>query len=214
MSPQNVATRKLVLFVGAFADAIPGGTVGGQIYACRSVIDSSLSKHVDWRLIDSSMKSIPPPPMLARGGLAAQRCYQVFTELRKNVPDAALIFTSYAWTGLLEKAFMTRLCRLFNVPVVISIRSEVRRLPLNRLLLLVLRRIILDCRAIWCQSLATKESLNKVLPAQSAKFTVIPNWIDTAKYPPKADYNYALGKPLRLLFMSRVSRDKGIFEFR
>jgi hypothetical protein len=39
------------------------GSVGGQMYACRSIIASDLSNYIDWILLDTTGESVPPPPV-------------------------------------------------------------------------------------------------------------------------------------------------------
>lgn len=48
------------VFVGSFRREARDGTVGGALFACRSLVDSPLSERVRWRLIDSTLLAWPP----------------------------------------------------------------------------------------------------------------------------------------------------------
>ena len=51
-------TKRKILFVGSFKEKAKDGSVGGQMYACKSLINSDLSNHVDWILFDITGKPI------------------------------------------------------------------------------------------------------------------------------------------------------------
>ena len=45
-----MSNKKQVLFVGSFIESGKSGNVGGQMFACRSLINSEISEKVDWTL--------------------------------------------------------------------------------------------------------------------------------------------------------------------
>ena len=53
--------KKKVLFIGSFVDKANDGSVGGQMYACKSLIESNLTDQIEWILLDTTGKSVPPP---------------------------------------------------------------------------------------------------------------------------------------------------------
>jgi ribonucleoside-diphosphate reductase alpha chain len=51
--------KRRVLFVGSFIEKAKDGSVGGQMYACRSIIASDLNSYIDWILLDNKGESVP-----------------------------------------------------------------------------------------------------------------------------------------------------------
>ena len=77
----NTPKRKLVvLFVGGFTKA-RDGAVGGQLHACDTLINSKISGEVDFILVDSTMESLPPPPLYRRAYVAIKRIIEFIYDL-------------------------------------------------------------------------------------------------------------------------------------
>ncbi len=212
VSPVSRDDHKLrVLFVGAF-EPLPGSSVrGGQLAACRAILQSPLSEHVEWRLIESMMESLPPPPLSRRAWLAAMRLMRFSWLLLTRQFDAVLIFTSSDWS-IAEKGLMAVIAKVMNVRVVLCPRSgfliqEYRRLAIMRCWL----RIVIRCSDnVICQGRRWREFFSSVSGLPPDRFPIIYNIVgdkafDSVELPGREEAK-------RVLLMGWVERNKGIFD--
>ncbi len=89
--------KPTVIFVGSFKGAIESGGVGGQMYACRSLIDSPISDH-------------------------AGRTVRLLLELLRRPRARVLVFAGDG-PSFAEKGLMVLIARLLGHHVVFSPRS-------------------------------------------------------------------------------------------
>ena len=198
------------IIVGGFRSAADG-SVGGQIYACRTLIESPISEQIDWIELDSTMESVPPPSLRRRSFLAGKRLLLFIGFLLRRRPDGALIFVADG-LSFLEKGLMVFLARLWRRRVVLSPRSgylldHVRRWRFMRWYL----QMVFRCsHLVLCQSDSWKEAFQLVSGLPASRFRVVRNWIDTGPYvaPPLVEHDGVV----RVLFMGWVEREKGIYE--
>jgi glycosyltransferase involved in cell wall biosynthesis len=171
--------RPTVVFVGAFAQDPKAVVRGGQVAACRRLLESPLAAKVDFRLIDSTMRSLPPPPVFVRGRDALMRVARFF-EQTGDKPEAALVFTSFSTTSLAEKNLMCALSRLRSVRTVLCIRSEVRPLaaPWSGLIRASFRMV----DRFVCQSEHAGHELTRLYGVDPERIVIIPNWMDPNPY--------------------------------
>lgn len=215
MKMDKAPAKRKIIFVGSFAPAAGDGTIGGQMFACRSLLESPLSSEVDWRLIDTTMKSQPPPGAAVRLYDAFRRLTQFVRYLIFGRVDGALIFSSYNAASLSEKGLMCILGKLFGKRVVLSLRSEVKPQGDDRWLRWFKRRVILSCDTVICQSKAAAQAVAEVLGCSGANTVVIPNWIDCTKYEPAEADEASLDAPDRqiaFIFMGWLEVFKGVGE--
>lgn len=206
--------KPTVIFVGSFKGAIGDGGVGGQMYACRSLIESPISDHVHWRLIDSTMESVPPPSLARRGWRAARRVVRLTWELIARPRAHVLIFAGDG-PSFAEKGLMVLLARALRRRVVLCPRSGMLVDDLQRsrayrwFIPLVLRR----ASVVVCQSTEWKDLFTGLVGACPGKFVVIPNWINAEEYGPSREARELRPKQATTaLFLGWVERFKGIFE--
>jgi len=114
--------KKKVLFVGSFKNSGGSGNVGGQMFACRSLIDSKLSEKVEWFLIDTTADSNIRISFTNRLFKASKRIVSAFFYLVFKKIDIALIFTSHG-VSFLEKGLIAYLSKLFGAEVILAPRS-------------------------------------------------------------------------------------------
>ena len=93
--------------------------MGGQLHACRTLIDSEINSVVEFILLDSTMISLPPPPVYIRVYFSFQRILKFCYKLLLKKPDVVLIFTS-AGLSFLEKGLMVFIAFIFQTRVIIS----------------------------------------------------------------------------------------------
>ncbi len=204
-----------VLFVGSFAAMGSDGTVGGQMAACRALLESPLSSIIEWRLLDSTQKSQPPPNVVLRFFYALKRVLVLIRHLLNGGIDAVLIFSAYEPTSFLEKGLMCLLAGWSGKRVVLSIRSEIRSFASDRVLLGFRRRVIKKVDTVICQSEAAQENLQRAFGRECVSTRVIPNWIEAAQYKrpsPDEKTTAADARPLQFLFLGWVEEYKGVRE--
>jgi glycosyltransferase involved in cell wall biosynthesis len=204
---------KPVLFVGSFRDAAADGTVGGQWFACRSLLGSPLSAHVRWILLDSTMETLPPPGMVRRAFLAGKRLCAALRILLNHRPKAALIFTSASGPSLLEKTLLAGLLRKAGVRVVLSLRSEVVASDFIRRM--VLAHACRSADVVICQSSSAAHALPRHPNAPHARVVVVPNWVDASIYasiPELPLAGEAKRPPVSFLYLGWLEHYKGVMD--
>ena len=114
--------RPVVIFVGAFGGTGISEVVGGQLAACRALLESRAAREVEWRLIDSTMLSIPPPSFAIRVKAAVKRVVRVLWLVSREQISCILLFTADGMS-FLEKGTIGALGRLLGKHVVLAPRS-------------------------------------------------------------------------------------------
>ena len=86
--------KKTVLFVGSFNFGGKAGHIGGQMFACTTLINSQLSEYIDWLLIDSTADNVISSGFIKRLGKATFRIVLFVKHLLFTKIDYCLIFSS------------------------------------------------------------------------------------------------------------------------
>ena len=201
-------SKPKVIFLGAFRKAAADGTIGGQAFACNSLVDSPLSEEVEWLLIDSTQQSQPPPGFLVRLYFAIRRsCQAVWWLVTKRI-QATLIFTRYEFSSFLEKGMIAIAARLMGSRAIISIRSEVRSFGHERWTDFFRKVVARSCHSIICQSDHSASELVARLGLPAAKLEIIPNWINPEIY--RVSNRRLPASPFCFLFMGWLETYKGV----
>ena len=206
--------KKTVLFVGSFNFGGKAGHIGGQMFACTTLINSQLSEYIDWLLIDSTADNVISSGFIKRLGKATFRIVLFVKHLLFTKIDYCLIFSSNGFS-FWEKGFMVLLtkwhgkAKIIFAPRTGAIIDEANK---KRLMRSYIRFVLSKCDFVICQSLVFENSYrNLVNDNFSNKFVVIENWIDTTPYESLNIKQYH-EKPVRILFLSWIERFKGIIE--
>lgn len=179
-----------VLFVGSFREAGKDGSVGGQMFACRSLVKSNLNKHIDWILLDTTGESVPPPPLIKRGWNAIKRILNLIQKLifAKEV-RTILIFCSNGWS-FIEKGVMVFLGKMFGRKVIIAPRSgrilkDIENIRFRQFASRVFRK----ADVVLCQSNRWKDVFTSIINTNDLNelnienhFIVRQNWVDVESY--------------------------------
>ena len=204
-------TRKpKIIFVGAFSAS--GGVIGGQMAACDLLLESPLSDLVQWQIVDTSAPSQPPPGFVIRTLNACGRLGAFIWRLAFGGASGVLIFSSYELASIAEKGLMCILGKAFRKRVVLSLQSEIKPFSYDRWFLWFKRWGIRSCDVILAQSEAAAQNLVRLLGCPTSKITVVPSWIDPAKYAGlKAGLNEAQNNgATRYLFLGWLEPWKGV----
>lgn len=212
----SIKTNKKILFVGSFKSQGRDGSVGGQMFACRSLINSELSKWISWTLIDSTADSNVVNSFYTRATKAIKRILLFIQKIIFKRYDYILIFTADGWS-FWEKGLMVLLGRLMSkAQIILAPRSGIILEDIKKggILSKYIPFVIKYCNIIICQSISWKKYFeNLVNENNSDKFVVIENWIDIKPYIrleiSKVDL---VQQPTQILFLSWVDKNKGIYE--
>jgi glycosyltransferase involved in cell wall biosynthesis len=205
------SSRSSVLFVGAFRPPARGELMGGQLYACRTLLESPLADAFAWIKLDTTMESVPPPPLRRRLWLAMFRLGRFVTILCRERVDTVLIFTS-SGLSFCEKGLMTIIAKLGHKRTVLCPRSgfildDYRdSFFMRRFIPLVLR----FADAVVCQGKQWRFFFQSVCRLPPERFTVIGNWIDVEHYQTVSPL--VPRQPMTVLLMGWIERNKGVFD--
>lgn len=203
-----------ILFLGGFSVG-QDGTEGGQVFACRSLVASPISEWVEWKLVDSTQRSLPPPPIWIRAWDASRRLFRCGWHLLFSRVDTVLVFTNFSVLSLAEKGLVLILGRLLGKHVVVSFRFH-PHLPRRGQFWyrLYLKQVCRATRRIICQSHLAAAELVKLVDVPSEKIEIVHNWIDTRRF---ATSGLAADKPrdradalVQLIYVGWMHPKKGV----
>jgi len=201
-------TKKNVVFVGAFNTQEDGST-GGQAYACQSIVDSDISKYVNWIKIDTTADSVMHVGFVKRLTKAFLRLMKFSRAIAKKENTAAIIFTAHAFS-FYEKGLMVIIASLFGKRTILCPRSgfiiDDLKSSFKRK---YFRYVFKKSSFVICQGASWKKLFEEVLPNQSSKFIVVKNWVNLAQY--KINKK-AHNDKLQILYLAWVDKQKGIFD--
>ena len=213
---KNIITMKQprVLLVGAFPP--PDREVfGGIVTACRTLLASSFPERIDLDLIDSTQISNPAPGVLVRFMLAARRFVRFVIRFERHRPDAVLLFTA-SGLSLVEKGSMAWYARLRRVPALMFPRGGgvLESCAKSRFSRVWVRIAYRGARIVLCQGPMWRRFVTDILRRPNSDAPIIPNWT-ASEHLLEIGRNRTLEasqKPLRLLFVGWLEKEKGIFE--
>ncbi len=209
---QGEGKRKVkILFVGSFKNESADGSVGGQMFACKSLVNSTLSNFVDWHLFDVTAASSITAPFFKRIFTGFYRIFTFIYFLFIEKFDFILIFSGSGW-GFLEKGIMSILAKIFGIKVIISPRTEkfISDIDKSFIFRFFVKYVIKNSHYIICQGETIKGKWIVRMKDFAEKFIVIPNWIDINEYSGCIVEKQQL--PPKLLFLAWLEKRKGIGE--
>lgn len=198
-----------VLFVGSFLDSAKDGSVGGQMFASKSLIDSSLKDNVDWVLLDSTANTNRVISFNKRLLKSIKRTFVFLSLLIFKKIDIALIFTG-SGNSFKEKGLMANLAKLFGIKVILAPRSGfiINDFNDSSLMKQYIQFTFNNVDKILCQGESWKKYFISQCQIPASKMLVIQNWIDTGLYEKSAPEN----EVPNILYLAWVDTNKGIFD--
>lgn len=210
---QKTRIKTRVIFIGSFLKESKSGGVGGQMFACRSLISSKLSDEIEWLEIDTTADT-----NLKRS--VAKSLFKAFMRmstliwllLTKRGVKKVLIFTSNS-RSFNEKGLMALTASIiFSKKVIIAPRSGRMTNDLkNRRKRQFIHYVFSKCQHIVCQGEYWKNLYaSEFTSIPINRFVVIKNWMnnDNINY---SGIDKSGQKEGRILFLGWLVKDKGIF---
>ena len=203
--------KKNTLFIGAFKEP-KDGTGGGQLHACRTLLESDIKHELNFVTIDSTMETLPPPGIIRRSFLSFKRMAKFFLSLLQFKFDSILVFTS-AGLSFIEKGLMIAIAKSLGLKTVLSPRSGLLIDDLEKcsIFLRYLRFVFSRSDVVICQSNSWKKYYQELTNLDESKFVVIKNWINTEQYLDIPIERKQTDK-INVLYMGWIERNKGIYE--
>jgi glycosyltransferase involved in cell wall biosynthesis len=205
--------KRKIIFVGAFKDKANDGAVGGQMHACKLLVKSCLKEEFQWILLDTSGKSVPPPPVYVRMFFAFERVLKFVVLCALKRPNSVLIFSG-SKPSIYEKGAMAIWASLCGIRVILAPRGGliIEEIRQSEFLRKFVGYVIKVSDYIVCQGSFWRNFFSTQFPENNAeKFVVIPNWIEVEKYT-RDGLIIEKNGDLRVLFMAWIHKDKGIID--
>ena len=200
---------KKVLFVGSFKTVGASGNVGGQMFACKTIIDSSNDLDVEWFKIDSTASTNKKRSFLERLYFGLMRFIKFYYYLFTKKVDHVLVFTS-SGLGFYEKGVFVLSGALFGKRTIIAPRSGFIIDDVNKSIVFknFAKLIFNKADYVVCQGTFWIDFFKNKLEVSSHKLRLIHNWVASPNgYEHKNDI-----KQLELMFLGWVEENKGIFD--
>lgn len=208
-----IATRKKkVLFVGSFKSSGKSGNVGGQMFACTSLIKSSLSNSIDWVLLDTTAPSNLKRSLWSRSiGSIRRFSAFIFFLLTRRI-DSVLLFTS-AGASFIEKGTMLRIAKLLGKRTIIAPRSGylIDHINQSDKFKKFVGQVFKSADVIICQGKYWSDFFHNRLGISRDKLQIIYNWISQDHLFIREFASDSIDK-LNVLFLGWMDRNKGIFD--
>ena len=199
---------KNILFVGAFNRRKTKNLIGGQLFACESLLESNLSQKYNFIKLCTSQRSIPPPNILIRIFDALIRILTLLKILMLNKIDIVLVFTTSGF-GFIEKGLMIIICKKFNIKTILFPRSglmvnDMKNTNFQNYLKYVLKstNVLIVQGESWLD-FYKKYNNNTIIKVQQ-------NWINHKKY--RFINRKFDKKELNILFLGWITEEKGVFD--
>lgn len=201
-----------VLFVGAFKDKGKDGSVGGQMFACKTLVQSSLSEEVDWILIDSTAPTNKKRSFFTRLIPGLFRLLKVCYHIIFSNIDTVLAFSSRGFS-LIEKGLMIRVGKMFNKRTILALRSGylIEEVESDERFRNRASQIFTKCDYVICQGTIWEEFLQRNFDLKDSKLKIVLNWIDLEDYQELRENNHN-SEIVNILFLGWITKNKGVYE--
>ena len=202
--------KKQILFIGSFKSKGKGGNVGGQMFACTSLVNSNLKDKVDWILIDTTATTNLKRSFLNRLFKSILRLLKASYYLIFFKIDVVMAFCS-SGNSFLEKGYVLKFSKFLGKQTIIAPRSGhlIDDINKNEKFKKKVLTILNSCDTIICQGSFWKSFFVNELMQPKHKLKIIHNWINAENY---HNNKNKVNKPINILFLGWVDENKGIWD--
>ena len=156
--------------------------IGGQLFACQSIVSSSLLLKYKFIKIDSTQRSIPAPHIAVRLFDAISRIVKFILTLIFKPIDVVLIFVADG-PSFLEKGVMVMIASFFKKPVILFPRSglivnDVK----NENFVSFLKKVLRNTKVLIVQGNLWKDFYSKFRDEVKPEIEVQQNWLNLDIY--------------------------------
>ena len=206
-------SKKKVLFIGSFQKTSASGHVGGQMFACNTLINSALSDNIEWLLLDSTSASNDHISFSERLSGGIKRLLKYLYLLIFRQPATVLIFTAHGWS-FIEKGLFALIGKIAGKKVIIAPRSGYikQEIEEKKRISTFIYRVFNAVDYTICQGQNWKDMFTAASKVDARKFVVIENWINHENYISANRAEKPAGSVVKILFLSWVIEEKGIFD--
>jgi glycosyltransferase involved in cell wall biosynthesis len=197
------------ILIGAIPDA-QYKHPGGQASATQGLMDYCDINQINLDIIDSAQSSFPFPPLYKRIVRSVFRNINLIKKLSLNRYTGAIIFCGSGFS-FLEKILSVCICRIFNIKVLLSIRSgfffdDIESSDLKRYIFSLLLKIP-NFHSVQGTKL---ENLLIDMGVDSKKITLIPNWLPSDFRPSDKLKKVTEGEKIKFLYVGWLVEEKGV----
>ena len=212
---KNKKEKLKILIVGSFPNPNSKNIYGGQLTACKTLINSDFSKIFKIITLNSSFFSTPPPNLLKRSFFAVIRIINYSFKIIVNKPKVIIIFVADKLSAI-EKGLMIIIAKRLNKSVMIFPRAGALINQYNKNLLFqkYIKYTFSKADIFLCQGFSFREFAIKKLNFDQKDTKIIPNWTAKPEYIAIGKNRNYLGKDdyPRILFLGWLEDFKGIKE--
>ncbi|HEX3083078.1 MAG TPA: glycosyltransferase family 4 protein [Pyrinomonadaceae bacterium] len=214
LGSEQAERQPRMLIVGAFPPA-DSKIFGGVVSSCRVLLASSLPKRAQLTLVDTTQASNPVPPLWMRLWLAVPRFFKYVSAFERSRPDVILLFTAVG-ASVAEKGAMAWYARLRGVPAMMCPRggAVIDDSNKSRFTRFYVRAALRGARTVLCQGPAWQRFVVDTIGFKLEQAPIVPNWTATPQLLSIGQNRIpqTQSRPLRLLFVGWLDREKGVFE--
>lgn len=198
-----------VLFVGSFLNKSKSGGVGGQMFACTSLVNSSLGEQIEWTLIDTTAESNLKIPFYKKLPKVLNRFIRFLYYIVFFKYDHILIFSSNG-LSLLEKGSMAVIAnKITNAKIIFAPRSGRLLNEINSKKIKFIKKVFKSSDKVICQGKSWKNIFLEKVNCDRKKYIVQKNWIPVENYSFNKNKNNDI---IKILFLAWLDKDKGILD--
>ena len=207
-------SKKKILIVGAFPPQ-NSKIVGGQLTACKTLINSQLSEIFNIITVDSTQKTNPPQSFNIRLILAIFRFSKWFFMLIKHRPKAVLLFFA-SGASAVEKGLMVKVCNILKIPVIILPRAEALIVDYyqSKIWKKLITFLFKNTNFVICQGQKFQKFFLEEIKISEHQIQIVNNWTassDLLALGNSREY-FHTELPVEILFLAWVEETKGIFD--
>jgi len=175
--------KNKILIVGSFPNSNQKKIFGGQLTACKILINSKFSKKYRIYKLNSSFFTNPPPNLLIRSLFAGSRLLKFIYKIIINQPQIIIIFVADKLSAI-EKGLLILVAKTFNKKVMIFPRAGalINQYMKNKIFKSLIKFTFSRSDIFLSQGKSFQKFAVEELKFSKLNAPVIPNWTSSSVY--------------------------------